>query len=51
LQRPDTGRKSSGLGLTIVQEITRLHQGSVCLENRAEGGLRVLWVLSAMKAA
>jgi len=45
LQRPDTGRKSSGLGLTIVQEITRLHQGSVSLENRAEGGLRVVWVL------
>jgi two-component system sensor histidine kinase CreC len=51
LQRPDTGRKSSGLGLTIVQEITRLHKGSVSLENRAEGGLRVVWVLPAMKAA
>jgi two-component system, OmpR family, sensor histidine kinase CreC len=45
LQRPDTGRKSSGLGLTIVQEITRLHRGSIRLEPRPEGGLRAVWTL------
>lgn len=40
LPRPDTGRKSSGLGLSIVREIARLHRGEVRLENRAEGGAR-----------
>ncbi|HBA85790.1 MAG TPA: two-component system sensor histidine kinase CreC [Verrucomicrobia bacterium] len=38
LPRPDTGRKSSGLGLAIVREIAGLHQGSVCLENAPSGG-------------
>lgn len=44
LPRPDTGRKSSGLGLSIVREIGRLHGGEVALENRAEGGARAtIW--------
>ena len=38
LPRPDTGRKSSGLGLSIVHEIARLHGGEVTLENRDGGG-------------
>lgn len=45
LPRPDTGRKSSGLGLSIVREIARLHRGEVTLENRAEGGARAVLVL------
>lgn len=45
LPRPDTGRKSSGLGLSIVREIARLHGGEALLENRAEGGARAMLVL------
>jgi two-component system sensor histidine kinase CreC len=42
LPRPDTGRKSSGLGLSIVHEIARLHGGEATLGNRAEGGARAV---------
>ncbi len=45
LPRPDTGRKSTGLGLSIVREIARLHEGDVTLINRAPCGARAeLWV-------
>jgi len=40
LARPDTGRKSSGLGLSMVQEIAHLHGGQATLENRPEGGAK-----------
>jgi two-component system sensor histidine kinase CreC len=33
LPRPDTGRKSTGLGLNIVQEVATLHGGSLGLAN------------------
>jgi two-component system sensor histidine kinase CreC len=39
LPRPDTGKKSTGLGLNFVQEVAALHQGSVQVENLAQGGL------------
>lgn len=38
LKRPDTGRKSSGLGLSLVKEIALLHQGSIELKNLPDGG-------------
>ena len=38
LKRPQTGRKSTGLGLSLVNEIMLLHQGQVAIENSLEGG-------------
>jgi two-component system sensor histidine kinase CreC len=38
LPRPDTGKKSSGLGLAFVREVATLHHGTVTLENAADGG-------------
>jgi two-component system, OmpR family, sensor histidine kinase CreC len=45
LQRPDTGRKSSGLGLSLVREVANLHGGKVLLENRSGGGTRAILTL------
>ncbi len=38
LPRPDTGKKSSGLGLAFVREVATLHRGSVELNNAPGGG-------------
>lgn len=38
LPRPDTGKKSSGLGLAFVREVATLHRGSVTLTNAPGGG-------------
>ncbi len=45
LPRPDTGKKSSGLGLALVREVALLHQGSIALENRPGGGVIVTLLL------
>ena len=37
LARPDTGRRSSGIGLTLVNEIAELHGGSITLHNTGNG--------------
>lgn len=38
LSRPDTGRKSSGLGLSFVHEVAKRHGGTVVVQNRTDGG-------------
>lgn len=40
LPRPDTGQKSSGLGLALAQEVATLHGGSITIENmpKSKGG-------------
>ena len=45
LARPATGQRSSGLGLSFVREVARLHGGRVTLGNRTGGGaLASLWL-------
>jgi two-component system sensor histidine kinase CreC len=41
LPRPDSGRKSTGLGLNFVEEVVKLHGGSVRIGN-VEGGVEVV---------
>src|SRR5262249_43082382 len=48
LQRPNTGKKSTGLGLSFVKEVIDLHRGSVTLQNRPEGGARATVRLPAL---
>ena len=38
LSRPDTGKKSTGLGLAFVREVAELHGGNIDLETRHGGG-------------
>lgn len=42
LKRPDSGKKSSGLGLSLVRESMLLHGGSVTMENLDTGGARAV---------
>lgn len=39
LGRPDTGKKSTGLGLNFVREVAKSHGGTVRVANRPEGGV------------
>ena len=48
LPRPDSGQRSSGLGLSFVKEVALAHKGEITLVNLPEGG--VLASLSLAKA-
>ncbi|MGH8052104.1 MAG: two-component system sensor histidine kinase CreC [Arenimonas sp.] len=39
LPRPDTGQRSSGLGLSFVKEVALAHKGEITLVNLPEGGV------------
>ncbi|MFN0125965.1 MAG: two-component system sensor histidine kinase CreC [Verrucomicrobiales bacterium] len=48
LPRPQSGYKSSGLGLCFVREIASLHGGIVTLKNRSESGAQAVLELPAV---
>lgn len=45
LQRPDTCKKSTGLGLNVVWEVAALHHGTIELANRYPNGARAVLTL------
>jgi two-component system sensor histidine kinase CreC len=45
LQRPDSGKKSTGLGLNFVREAATLHYGKIELQNLPKKGLRATLML------
>ncbi|MEM0965100.1 MAG: two-component system sensor histidine kinase CreC [Verrucomicrobiota bacterium] len=44
LPRPDSGKKSSGLGLSLVKEIAELHSSQVSFDCPSEGGTIFRWM-------
>lgn len=48
LRRPDSQRKSTGLGLSFVKEVSELHHGSIRISNLEEGGTKVIFILPAV---
>ncbi len=51
LRRPDTGKKSTGLGLSFVREIALLHRGEAALANHPDGGAVATLRLPAFAAS
>jgi two-component system sensor histidine kinase CreC len=45
LQRPEGGRKSTGLGLNLVKEVAQLHHGHIDLANITPNGVRATLAL------
>jgi two-component system, OmpR family, sensor histidine kinase CreC len=42
LQRPDTGKKSSGLGLSLVKEVAELHRGDITIKKNSPEGTKAI---------
>jgi two-component system sensor histidine kinase CreC len=42
LKRPDSGRKSTGLGLNLVRQVAFLHKGRIELKNRRPQGVQAI---------
>jgi two-component system sensor histidine kinase CreC len=51
LPRPEGGARSSGLGLSFVQEAARLHGGQLRLANRPQGGVKAEFRLPLAEAS
>lgn len=47
LERPETGKKSTGLGLNFAKEVAELHGGSVDVNNLPDRGMRARLILPA----
>lgn len=45
LNRPDTDKKSTGLGLNFVREVAELHHGRIIIENLPEGGVKAVFII------
>jgi signal transduction histidine kinase len=41
----DSGRKISGLGLSICREIIKVHQGEIKAKNNRYGGLSIIFYI------
>ncbi|MDX1914873.1 MAG: two-component system sensor histidine kinase CreC [Methylophilus sp.] len=50
LRRPDSGQKSTGLGLPFVREIAHLHGGEIVLANHPQGGAVASLSLPSIKS-
>lgn len=44
--RPDTGQRGTGLGLNMVEQAARLHNGSITLANHPDGGAEAVLILN-----
>lgn len=49
LKRPDTDKKSTGLGLNFVREVAKLHNGNISIENLAEGGAQAVLAIPGLQ--